>query len=182
MYFGLGAYGAAWTLLYMAPSLLLFPAGQAWRLAPRGGRSSGYLSIRTRGVYFILLTLIFAEFGYQAIFNGGNDHGRAERPVEPAESGGIDIWLIEHLDWNDAASAYYLAVGGFRRPPTTVARWIVVSPFGATLAAVRDNDDRATYLGYNVAAIKRRVFTISACLPDLQGHSGRITSPTSHLN
>ena len=72
------------------------------------------------------------------------------------------------LDWNDTASAYYLAVVAFI-VAYTLARWIVVSSFGSTLAAVRDNDDRATYLGYDVAAIKRRAFTISGMFAGFAG-------------
>lgn len=166
MFFGLGAYGAAWTLLYMAPSLLLvLLAGMA--AATAAAVIIGYLSIRTRGVYFILLTLIFAEFGYQAVFNGGQitggQNGLSSLPKAPANILGIVV-----LDWNDAASAYYLAVVAFIAA-YTLARWIVVSSFGSTLAAVRDNDDRATYLGYDVAAIKRRAFTISGMFAGFAG-------------
>jgi branched-chain amino acid transport system permease protein len=166
MFFGLGAYGAAWTLLYVAPSLLLvLLAGIA--AATAAAVIIGYLSIRTRGVYFILLTLIFAEFGYQAVFNGGQitggQNGLSSLPKAPANILGIVV-----LDWNDAASAYYLAVVAFIAA-YTLARWIVVSSFGSTLAAVRDNDDRATYLGYDVAAIKRRAFTISGMFAGFAG-------------
>jgi branched-chain amino acid transport system permease protein len=166
MFFGLGAYGAAWTLLYVAPSLLLvLLAGMA--AATAAAVIIGYLSIRTRGVYFILLTLIFAEFGYQAVFNGGQitggQNGLSSLPKAPANILGIVV-----LDWNDAASAYYLAVVAFIAA-YTLARWIVVSSFGSTLAAVRDNDDRATYLGYDVAAIKRRAFTISGMFAGFAG-------------
>ena len=128
MFFGLGAYGAAWTLLYMAPSLLLvLLAGMA--AATAAAVIIGYLSIRTRGVYFILLTLIFAEFGYQAVFNGGQitggQNGLSSLPKAPANILGIVV-----LDWNDAASAYYLAVVAFIAA-YTLARWIVVSSFGS---------------------------------------------------
>ena len=58
MFFGLGAYGAAWALLYVAPSLpLVLLIGVA--ASTTAAVIIGYLSIRTRGVYFILLTLVF---------------------------------------------------------------------------------------------------------------------------
>jgi branched-chain amino acid transport system permease protein len=166
MFFGLGAYGAAWALLYVAPSLplvLLIAVAASTTAAV----IIGYLSIRTRGVYFILLTLVFAEFGYQAVFNGGEitggQNGLSSLPKAPVEIGSIMIW-----DWNDPIAAYYLAFVGFV-VAYIFARWIVGSPFGSTLAAVRDNDDRATYLGYNTASIKRRAFTISGMFAGFSG-------------
>jgi branched-chain amino acid transport system permease protein len=166
MFFGLGAYGAAWALLYVAPSLpLVLLIGVA--ASTTAAVIIGYLSIRTRGVYFILLTLVFAEFGYQAVFNGGEitggQNGLSSLPKAP-----LEIGIIMISDWNDPTAAYYLAVIGFV-VAYIFARWIVGSPFGSTLAAVRDNDDRATYLGYNTASIKRRAFTISGMFAGFSG-------------
>jgi branched-chain amino acid transport system permease protein len=166
MFFGLGAYGAAWTLLHVAPSLpLVLLAGMA--AATAAAVIIGYLSIRTRGVYFILLTLIFAEFGYQAVFNGGAITG-GQNGLSSLPKASVNIPGVTMVDWNDSASAYYLAVVAFV-VAYSLAQWIVRSPFGSTLAAVRDNDDRATYLGYDVAAIKRHAFTISGMFAGFSG-------------
>ncbi len=178
MYFGLGAYGAAWILLYAAPSLTLsLLVGIA--TAAVAAVVIGFLSTRTRGIYFILLTLIFAEFGYQAVFNGGTITG-GQNGLSSLPKAATSIPLIGTFDWNDSVSAYYLAVTVFA-VAYAVARWIVQSPFGATLAALRDNEDRAMYLGYNVAVIKRRVLVVSAmfagCSGALWAHHQSYVSP-----
>jgi len=166
MFFGLGAYGAALTLLHVSSSLpLALLAGTVATTA--AAAIVGYLSIRTQGVYFILLTLVFAEFGYEVVFNGGEitggQNGLASLSTTPVKLPGLGT-----LDWSDPTVAFYLALVAFVIAYIT-ARWIVGSGFGSTLAAVRDNQDRATYLGYDVAAIKRRAFVISGTFAGFAG-------------
>ena len=141
----------------------------------------GYLSIRTRGVYFIFSRLSLPNLAIKLSSTEVRSPAdrtacRACRRRRCKYSVYCDIWigtiLLQPTIW--PSSAFVVAY--------IFARWIVGSPFGSTLAAVRDNDDRATYLGYNVAAIKRRAFRFQACLLDFQGRSGRITSLTSHLS
>lgn len=166
IFFGLGAYAAAWSLLHLAPVLpLSLIAGVA--AATIAALVIGYLCIRTEGVYFILLTLAFAELGYQVVFNGGSITG-GRNGLFSVPKGDIDIFGLIAFDWRDPVQAYYLALFAFG-VAYAVARWIVNSPFGATLVAVRDNADRAAYLGYDVAAIKRRSFTISAVFAGFAG-------------
>jgi branched-chain amino acid transport system permease protein len=166
IFFGLGAYAAAWSLLHLAPVLpLSLIAGVA--AATIAALVIGYLCIRTEGVYFILLTLAFAELGYQVVFNGGSITG-GRNGLFSVPKGDIDIFGLIAFDWRDPVQAYYLALFAFG-VAYAAARWIVNSPFGATLVAVRDNADRAAYLGYDVAAIKRRSFTISAVFAGFAG-------------
>jgi branched-chain amino acid transport system permease protein len=166
MFFGLGAYGAALTLLHVSPSLpLALLAGTA--AAAAAAIVTGYISVRTRGVYFILLTLIFAELGYQLVFNGGAVTG-GQNGLSSLPNPTVNILDIAVIDWNDPMSDYYLAVAAFA-VAYIFARWLVRSPFGTTLVAIRENEDRATFLGYDVAAIKRRVFAISSTFAGFAG-------------
>lgn len=166
MYFGLGAYVAAWTLLHLAPSLpLVLAMGMA-----AGAFSAliiGYLSIRTRGVYFILLTLAFAEFGFQAVFNGGTVTG-GRNGLWGLPKATLEFSSFPLVDWYDPLQAYYLALAAFGAA-YVLARRIAESPFGSLLVAVRENEYRAAYLGYDVAAIKRHSFTISATFAGFAG-------------
>lgn len=165
MFFGLGAYGAALAMLHGPPSLPLFLLAGVGT-ATVASIIIGYFSIRSRGVYFILTTLVFAEFAFQSVLNGGSvtggRNGLSSLPKVPVNVAGIGI------DWGEPIAAYYLVVAVFCAA-YSVARRIVASPFGSTLAAIRTNEDRATYLGYDVAAIKRRVFTISGMFAGLAG-------------
>lgn len=166
MFFGLGAYAAAFALLHLGPLLpLSLLAGMI--TAAVASLVIGYLCIRTRGVYFILLTLAFAELAYQTVLNGvsitGGRNGLASIPKV-----NIELFGLAEFDWREPVHAYYLALIVFIIAFAT-ARWIANSSFGSTLVAVRDNEDRAAYLGYDVASIKRRSFTISAIFAGLAG-------------
>lgn len=166
IFFGLGSYTAAWLLLYVAPNLLLsLIAGAA--VAAVIAVVIGYLCIRTQGVYFILLTLAFAELGYTLVFNGGSITG-GRNGLYGIPKGNLGIGGGSLFDWQNPVQAYYLALLCFG-VSFLVARWITRSPFGATLVAVRDNEDRAAYLGYDVASIKRRSFTIAAVFAGFSG-------------
>jgi len=166
MFFGLGAYAAAFSLLYLGP-LLPLSLSAGMMTAAVASLVIGYLCIRTRGVYFILLTLAFAELGYQTVLNGlsvtGGRNGLASLPKV-----NIEIFGLIEFDWRDPTHAYYLALIAFIIA-YAVAQWVVNSSFGSTLVAVRDNEDRAAYLGYDVASIKRRSFTISAVFAGFAG-------------
>ncbi len=166
IFFGLGAYAAALLLLHLAPVLLLsLFAGAA--VAAVVAVLIGYLCIRTRGVYFILLTLAFAELGYTVVFNGGSFTG-GRNGLFSIPKGNVEIGALTVLDWRDPVQAYYLVLICFGLS-YLVARWITRSPFGAALIAVRDNEERAAYLGFDVASIKRRSFTISAVFAGFSG-------------
>ena len=166
MYFGLGAYAAAWTLLHVAP-LLPLVLGLGMAAGAASALVIGYLSIRTRGVYFILLTLVFAEFGYQAVLNGGAVTG-GRNGLWGLPKATVEIPSLPVIDWQDPLQAYYLALAAFAAA-YVVARRIADSPFGSVLVAVRENEDRAAYLGYDVAAVKRRAFIISATFAGFAG-------------
>lgn len=166
IFFGLGAYCAAWLLLHVAPNLILSLLSGAVAAAIVAV-VIGYLCIRTQGVYFILLTLAFAELGYTLVFNGGSVTG-GRNGLYSIPKGNLEIGGVSLLDWRDPIQAYYLALVCFG-VSFVVARWITRSAFGSTLVAVRENEDRAAYLGYDVEAIKRRSFTIAAIFAGFSG-------------
>jgi branched-chain amino acid transport system permease protein len=166
MFFGLGAYAAALVLLHVSPSLVLaLAAGTVG--ATVVAAIVGYLSIRAQGVYFILLTLVFAEFGFEVVFNGGTVTG-GQNGLASLAAAPLDLPGLGPLDWSDPVPGYYL-VSAIFGAVYIIARWLVSSPFGKTLVAIRENEDRATYLGYDVAVIKRRAFIISGAFAGLAG-------------
>lgn len=168
MFFGFGAYTAAGVLMHVQ-ALTLLPLSLLVGVAASGLGAVliGYLCIRTQGVYFILLTLAFAELGYTLVFNAVSITG-GSNGLYGIPKGAIAVGEAIHIDWLDPSHAYYLALGCFA-VSYLIARWIKRSAFGAALVAVRDNESRAAYLGFDVAAIKRRVFTISAMFAGFSG-------------
>jgi branched-chain amino acid transport system permease protein len=121
-----------------------------------------YFATARRGIYFALLTLIFAEvvytfFRYTQTFGGSDGiQGLPDAFVFPGVA--IDTPLRKYyLVWIYLVLAY------------TVCRVLVTSHFGRVLVAIRENEDRARFLGYNVQRYKMAVCMISALLTGLAG-------------
>lgn len=174
-FFGLGAYSAAVLLergvtsLWLSLALSLVIVGLYALLV-------SYFATTRRGIYFALLTLIFAEviytvFRYTQTF-GGSD-GIQGLPA-PSLAPGVLI--------DTPARNYYLVVA-YLFFAYLVCRTLVTSHFGRVLAAIRENEDRARFLGYDVQRYKMGVCMISAGLTGLAGalYPGRAAYATPDL-
>ncbi len=124
-----------------------------------------YFATTRRGIYFALLTLIFAEvvytfFRYTMTF-GGSDGIQGLEPAHlvPAVAGSALNTPLEN---------YYLVLALLLVAYLT-CRTLVDSHFGKVLIAIRENEDRARFLGYNVRRYKMAVCMISALLTGVTG-------------
>ncbi len=121
-----------------------------------------YFSTARRGIYFALLTLIFAEvvytfFRYTQAF-GGSDGIQGLPDAQ--------LWPGAVID--TPAKKYYL-VFGYLLIAYAICRVVVTSHFGRVLVAIRENEDRARFLGYDVQSYKMAACMISALLTGLGG-------------
>ncbi len=148
--------------------------GIPWALAVLLGVASaalvgvvmGYLAIRTRGIYFSMVTLALAQIVYYAFYKAerwtGGENGLRGIQVPQMEVFGVT------LDFLNPNVKYYVILAF-----VAVALWFVsrllASPFGAVIEAVRENEKRAAACGYDVARTKLLVFVISAALCGLAG-------------
>jgi len=174
-FFGLGAYASAVLLERGVVSLwacLLF----AVLVVGLYALVVGYFSTARRGIYFALLTLIFAEvvytfFRYTQTF-GGSDGIQGVPP--PRLVGGFAI---------DTPMRNYYLVLVYLGLAYLACRVLVTSHFGKVLVAIRENEDRARFLGYNVQRYKMAVCMISALLTGLGGalYPGRSAFATPDL-
>jgi len=122
----------------------------------------GAISLRTRGVYFIMITLAFAQMLYYlAVSNKayGGDDGLS-LPGRSTLGGGLDL--------ADERTFYYLtltlAVLAF------VAVWRLLNArFGHTLQAIRENEVRMEAIGFAVYRYKLTAFVIAGALAGLAG-------------
>jgi len=149
-------YGGTWA----TPELALL-AATAW--AALQGLVFGWLAIRRRGIYFAMITLALAQFVYFLClqlpqFTHGED-GLQGVP-RGALLGLVDLRPDSHL--------YYFVYGVFVLGFLLVYRTIH-SPFGQVLRAIRENEPRATSLGYDVNRYKLLAFVLSAALAGLAG-------------
>ncbi len=121
-----------------------------------------YFATARRGIYFALLTLIFAEvvytfFRYTQTFGGSDGiQGLPEAQLWPGLL--IDTPLRK----------YYLILG-YLALAYAGCRVLVTSHFGRVLVAIRENEDRARFLGYNVQRYKMGACMISALLTGMAG-------------
>ncbi len=123
---------------------------------------TGMLAIRRQGIYFAMVTLALSQMVYffclQAPFTGGEDgiQGVPRRPL----FGLIDLTVDLNM--------YYFVLAVFTLGFAIIYRTIH-SPFGQVLKAIRENEQRAISLGYNVDQYKLMAFVISGALAGLAG-------------
>jgi branched-chain amino acid transport system permease protein len=126
----------------------------------------GYLAIRTRGIYFSMVTLALAQIVYYAFY-------KAERWTG-GENGlrGINVDVIDvfgwHLSFVDPITKYYVILAFVSAALWFVSR-VLNSPFGAVIEAIRENEKRTAACGYDVARAKLLIFTLSASVCGLAG-------------
>jgi branched-chain amino acid transport system permease protein len=175
MYAGIGAY-ATMHLLRILPAgasaaavaLLPLAGGAAALLA---GLLLGYLNTRRSGITFAMITLGLAElavlgaamfpafFGGEAGLSGNRVAGRAVAGVSLGP-GTQMLGLI---------AAYTLVC-------TVLLAWLMHTPFGRLLHAVRDNAQRVPFIGYRPQRIRHVAFTISALFMGISGSLAALLS------
>ena len=137
---------------------ILFGAAMAGLM----GLAIGMLAIRRQGIYFAMITLAMAQMAYflfvSSPFTGG-ENGLQGVPRGTA---------LGMIDLQNDMSMYYFVLAIFVIGFLVIAR-TVHSPFGQVLSAIRDNEDRARSLGYDIERYKLLAFVISATLAGLAG-------------
>jgi len=122
----------------------------------------GALSLRTRGVYFIMITLAFAQMLYY-IFVSLKAYGGDDGLSMPGRSTvGLDVSLRNDFVWYYIVLALLAAVlYGLHR--------LVHSRFGRVIDAIRENEARAEAIGFPVYRYKLLCFVISGAVAGLAG-------------
>ena len=126
----------------------------------------GYLAIRTRGIYFSMVTLALAQIVYYAFYKAERWTG-GENGLRGIQVPSMDVFGLR-LDFLDPTTKYYVVLVFVAAAMWFVSR-LLASPFGAVIEAVRENEQRAAACGYDVARTKLLVFVISAALCGLAG-------------
>jgi branched-chain amino acid transport system permease protein len=165
-YFGLGAYGAGLMLKYGLQSTpLALVAGVL--LGTISGALLGALIVRRRGVYFAMCTIAFGQVFYYIAFQwssltGGDDglRGFSRAPLS------LGPWTIDIL--SNSINFYYFALFVFALSAAAMA-FLLRSPFGHTLLAIRENERRARFLGIPTERHIWLAFTTSCFFISLAG-------------
>ncbi len=156
MFVGLGAYSASLFQIHFFPDAFLIPILCGASIATIAGVVVGYLIMRKRGVYFSLLTLAFTQLFFYVCFRWtaltGGENGLAGI-VRPERFLGLDL--------NNDYTFYYLTLI-LMTGCTVLVRRILDAPFGRVLQAIRDNELRASYLGYDPRRYKHVAIILSS--------------------
>jgi branched-chain amino acid transport system permease protein len=161
-FFGIGAYVAvklspeseAASLFWLLPASVL--AAALYALAV------GALSLRTKGVYFIMVTLAFAQMAYYVVHDtplGGGTDG-IYLNVKPSVFGPID--LDKPLVFYAFTLAWLVGVFAFLAV-------LLRSRFGRALAGIRVNEQRMRATGFSTYPYKLAAFTVSGGIAGLAG-------------
>ncbi len=122
----------------------------------------GWLSVRTDGIYTIMITLAIGVAFYYlvlqnyTVFNGFQGFQKVYPPV------------VLGLNWRDPLPFYFLclfwALAGY-----VFVKWLVRTPFGMALQGTRDNARRMASLGFNVTAHRVAAYAVSGLLAGVGG-------------
>jgi branched-chain amino acid transport system permease protein len=157
-YFGLGAYGAGLALKHLAPST---PLSVICGMLVGGlaGAILGALIVRRRGVYFAMVTIAFGQVFYYIAFQWssvtGGDDGLRGFSRQPLHLGAFSIDILSNSE-----AFYYFVLLCFALA-TAVMGFVLRSPFGRTMIAIRENERRARFLGIPVERHIWIAFTLS---------------------
>ncbi len=164
-YFGVGAYGFGLAQVYVFESVWLGLACAIGAGMAAGALVACFISHR-RGIYFALMTIAFGQvFWFISMkwhsVTGGED-GLLNIPLPTFEIGGASLSLADNVVLFYFVLAVFCAV--------VVGLWrLVHSPFGKIIQAIKQNETRAAFVGYNVWLYKWIVFTLSAAISGLAG-------------
>ena len=146
-WFGLGAYGAGLSLKFLAASTpLSIVCGTL--LGGVVGALLGALIVRRRGVYFAMVTIAFGQVFYFIAFQWssltGGDDGLRGFSRQPLDFGAFSIDIVS------STNTFYFFILVCFALAAGIMGFILRSPFGRTMIAIRENEDRARFLGIPV--------------------------------
>ena len=171
-YFGIGAYTTGILMKKVGvPFLLAFPA--AGVLAGLFALVFGFFCVRLTRIYFAMLTLAFAQIVWAICFKWnevtGGEQGMPEIPYPD-------------FGWLERVAAWLPIVGGYRTSDyfyfltlvlVAVCLWllrrVVGSPFGRMLTTIRENPERAEFIGVNVRRYELAAFVVAGAFAGLAG-------------
>jgi ABC-type branched-subunit amino acid transport system ATPase component/ABC-type branched-subunit amino acid transport system permease subunit len=161
-WFGIGAYAAAISQKHWFAGQIGLPIAFSVAFVALLSFLVGLLILRRRGVYFALLTLAFVALTYTIAFRwteltGGEDG-----------LGGLARGGFKALPF-DNHTVYYAFVALVAFGVLYGLLRVTRSPFGHVLVAIRENQQRATFQGYDVDRYRLGAFVLSAVVTGLGG-------------
>jgi branched-chain amino acid transport system permease protein len=163
--FGTGAYFCGIAIVHLG-----LPWYAAIALGVVGGlliaAAIGVLAIRTRGIYFAMVTMALSQCVYY-LFYEAVDWTGGENGLRGINIHAINLFGLK-LDFINPLTRYYV-IAAFVIAAFFVLSRILASPFGAVIEAVRENEARARASGYDVTTTRLITFVLSGGFCGLAG-------------
>jgi len=161
-WFGIGGYAAALSQLHWFKGQMFLPFAFSILFTAALSLIVGLLILRRRGVYFSLLTLALCALTFATAFRWTSLTGGE------GGLGGIERGSLGPLNLDDHLT-YYALVAVITLVVVYALQRVVRSPFGHVLVAIRENQQRATFQGYDTDKYKLLAFVLSATVTGLAG-------------
>ncbi len=161
-FFGAGAYAAGIAAVRLGTDELAVGLGAAVAVAALLALVIGSLSVRATGIFFLMLTLAFAQMVFAVAFQwfdvtgGSNGFTNVRRPI----AFGIDL--------NPPDALYRMVVVAFALV-VLLLWWIHRSHYGRALIGIRENERRMRTLGYDPFRLRLSAFVLAGALAGLAG-------------
>lgn len=166
-YLGIGAYVVGLFLIHVSPTSVWFAILAGVAVTSLIALPVGWVQVRTGGLAFALLTLAFGMMFYTVVWKWysltGGDDGLM----------GVPTPEIHLFGWTLGTSGdfrvMYLTTAAVVGLCYLLTRRIIHSPFGAVLEAIRENEDRAAFVGINVRRYKLYGWMLACMLASVAG-------------
>ena len=166
-YFGLAGYALAFLTPQGAPASLWWTLPAAVLGSGLAALVIGFFVVRTHGIYFIMVTMAFAQMVFFLFFDnkalGGSDGLYINFKPDTSVFG----WVPFDLD--SKRTLYYFTLGAMLLVYAFLRR-LLWSPFGRALAGIRINEHRMRAMGFGTFGYKLAAFTLAGALAGLAGY------------
>lgn len=163
LYFGLGAYISALTLIqtpsFWAALLVALVSGLLL------GVVGGFIALRVRGVYFALITFGMAQVIAKVVYNTravGASDGMTGVPIINVNLGFMSISSA-------SPAGFFLVVLAVTMVLYAVSAYLLDTPFGRLLIAIKANDRRVPFLGYKATTLRLGSYVLAATVATVSG-------------
>jgi branched-chain amino acid transport system permease protein len=161
LFFGLGAYVSALVLKHWGASFWL-ALGVSTLASALAGVIGGLIAIRSKGVYFALISFGLAQVVSKVVFNTrelGASDGIIGVPVAA---------VLPGIDSGGAAGFFFVALAFILALYLGLA-YLMNTPFGRQLGAIRSNEHRVAFLGFDPWHYKLAAYVAAACVAGASG-------------
>ncbi len=177
-FFGVGAYAVGLALKHAHVGLITGMAAAIFAAALFGALVAVFISHR-RGIYYALMTIAFGQLAWFVSIKWHSVTGGEDGLLNIARPA-LDLGFVQ-LSLTSHSALFYFALALFA--VIAWALWYLIdTPFGRVLGAVKQNEIRAAYCGHNVWLVKFTVFVMSCAIAGLAGGLFALAQQSAYPN